>query len=255
MSRALLGISDGQINSNYTFKQIDLLQDQVDALNNDVITTTYINQATQTLVIDGNNNTFDDEVEDKIIIYGHDNNVDEFTGECVVIGTENILTNSDTSICIGHRCEISNSTQSIAIGMDHDVGDSANIINIGINNNLTEAPNNVLIGNNLLVTGDQPNRIIISDTALEPSPPLIIANVVEGSIVLGGGNVPSTLPKIQFLKSDLVDLVNVTLDDVYDPNADEFFAATNGWMRIKYKGQNIKIPITVDDDAPIPAPP
>lgn len=255
MSRVLGGLSNEQINSNYTFKQIYILNEQIDDLTNDVITTTYTNQATQTLITDGNNNIYDNDAEDKIIIYGHNNEADPNTGACVIVGTENVLTNADSSIAIGHRNTNANGETSIIIGLDNNMDASPNSINIGINTDLTDAPNNVIIGNNLQVKGDHPNRIIISDTQLEPSIPLLVADVVEGSIVFGGGNTPSELPKIQFLKSDLVGLTNADHDDVYDPNEAPIFVATNGWMRIKYKGQNIKIPIMDDDDSPIPAPP
>lgn len=169
---------------------------------------------------------------------------------CAVIGNNCDLNNADDSIAIGGDTNIDTSTPVINIGVNSSVTNSNNNINIGGGSTITNAPNNVKIGHNLNTTAGISNSIIISHRPFDnpgDSP-------VTGSIAFGAGPgvTASVLPKLQFLSTDLVDLTNVAGNATYNP-ADPAVAAThNGFLRLKYKGQNIKIPILADDDTPVP---
>lgn len=233
-------LTQEQVNSNYNFKAI---QNVVDLTNSKV----YSDIGNHMLVVSNTDNTFviDPGVGD-VIVLGTDCTTDEFSNYNVKVGHYGDYVNSDTNIMIGHNSDCFNTDNNIVISHDTDInGGDENII-IGHNNDFTGSRNTV-IGGYQNLGGAQDDMIIISNRPQAGFP-------VSGSVVIGGSavNAPSALPKVQLLSDTIVPLINNAGNAVYDPADPAANQATNGWLRLKYQGRNIKIPILDDTDLAIP---
>lgn len=240
-----LNLSANQINADYTWKQIQTTSSKVDSK-------VYDNIATNYLVVSNQDNTFvDDPVFSDVTLLGT-SLTNTNSGKIINIGHGSVITNSDTVIKIGGSeggsDTIVGSDNNIVISYDTDVGTvgaSSNNIILGNDNDIANGTRNIFIGHQLGIGGLTSDAIIIANRPLFAAP-------VTGSIILGGGPAPSALAKFQLLSNDLINMTNNAGNANYNPADGAANQATNGWLRLKYKGQNVKIPVLNDDDNPVP---
>jgi hypothetical protein len=246
-----IGLTADQISSNYTYSQIEKVH--VNAVNS-----IYFDEVKDVVVIPVSGNTFERVANDDLTL----------------IGTELTQTLSNNVVMLGHSMSALNSDNVVVIGGSpgggvQGVTGSSNVISIGFENavgSANAAPNNINIGDTSAITGGSNNIVIgqqpahgglLDNTIVITHRPLIvgITPTARGSVILGGDGNPSVLPKFQLLSPAMVGLINQASDDDYDPDDAAAAALTNGFMRMKYQGVNIKIPIMLDTDVAIPPPP
>lgn len=246
-----IGLTADQISSNYTYSQIEKVH--VNAVNS-----IYFDEVKDVIVVPVSGNTFERVANDDLTL----------------IGTELTQTLSNNVVMLGHSMSTLNSDNVVVIGGSpgggvQGVTSSPNVISIGFENaagSASPAPNNINIGDTSAVTGGSNNVVIgqqpahgglLDNTIVITHRPLIsgITLPARGSVILGGDGIPSVLPKFQLLSSAMVGLINQASTAAYAPNAVPAAALTNGFMRMKYQGVNIKIPIMLDTDVAIPPPP
>ena len=213
MSKALAGISDAQIATNYTFSQIKKLQEQTDAIN---VNAPYFqfDPANDVTNIGRNNNIVGAPLDSVII--GQDNTLAAEAGNVILIGDENSIKGND-NIIIGDQ----NAFYDGAAAAETREG------NIIFSKGLTRA----------LLPDATNNTIIVAPTGITPNG---AEPIPSGSIIFGNGTTPSTQPKLQFGGANLI----AALNGEALPNA----GVPNAYIRIRYKNANYKIPVWDDDD-------
>lgn len=238
------------------FEAVPLTQEQVDR--------DYRAKAIQNVVNLANSKVYSNVTYHLLIVSSDDNQyvVDPAVGDVVIVGTDCTTDNastynvkvghygdfqdSDTNIMIGHNSDCFTADNNIVIGHDTDVNNCSNNIIMGINND-TVGDNNLIIGHSQNLGGVQNNCVVLSNQTQQGPP-------ADGSIIIGGSNVnaPSALPKFQLLSDHIIPLINSAANGAYNPADPAANQATNGWLRLKYQGRNIKIPILDDTDVAIP---
>lgn len=236
---SFIPLTQQQVDKDIYFKAIQNVADNADRQ-------VYDNPLQNMLICSNTDNTFvDDGTVDNILIFGTNCTTDDTSGYNITIGHENDVVDSTTNIQIGHNSDIlNNSNNNILIAHDTDIttGGSNNII-IGTNNDQTGS-DNIIIGHNQVLDGADDVISIGNGNHLDVP--------AQYSIVLGTGGQPSALPRFQLLGSNLVPLINIASNNLYNPIEVAVNQATNGWLRMNYQGVNIKIPIMIDTDLPIP---
>ena len=281
------------INSNYTWKQIEAVQDTATAsiavntaaiavntaaivVNTDAIDNQVFHSvARDFLVVADEDNTYDADVNNDVVLVGTNltnnlsNNVINVGNNSEVEGGLNIIdmgsnsdvTNSDSVVNIGRASDVDESDNIINIGGNSNIINADNVINIGIDTDVTgdnniivgqdndkSGANNIIIGHQLAAGLAINNVIMISDQALS-------ADVAtNGSLIFGGGHNSSKLPRIQFLKNSLTNLQGQAFGNYFGEGGTFAIPNISGYMRIKYKGQNLLIPCLPDPDDDNPSP-
>lgn len=248
-----LDLTDEQIASNYTWKQIKNNQEYTDSKILDDLDRNL-------LVVSNRDNSVDDAVE---------------STDNVVVGTNIELTETGTSVCVGHHFVVDDSSDVIKIGggqneVNDDIISSQEVINIGYNNSCSNTgalvsighdndtqggvrnviignangtincTDNIHIGNSLSLAGYNglSNTVIIAPNLIPGIDP------VSGSIIFGGGvnNSASDDARIQFLSNNLVD-AGVAFTEPLSGGGE---SAYDGYIPIKYKGTKYRIPVLLD---------
>lgn len=142
---------------------------------------------------------------------------------------------ANDNILIGNFSEISNNS-----GI---TGPSRNNVLISNNSAIQDGSNNILIGTNGRCGGyTGSNRQLYGE---------VFGLATNGSICFGGstGSNPSFLPRVQFLSDHLINLQANTPANGYNSLV-TFPTPTNinGFLRIRYKGRNLLIPVLEDND-------
>lgn len=247
-----LNLDNGQISANYTWKQINITNSKIDSKVYDNLTTNY-------LIVSNSDNTFNDDIafSDVTLIGTNLTNTD--SGKIINIGHGSTITNCDSIIKIGGteggNDSVADSNNNIIIGYDNSVGvigASNNNVVIGNNNSVTNGSNNVLIGHELGFGAISDNLMMIST---EPLPNGQFPQ--DGSVLLGGNNDVSGLPRFQLLQSGLLNLQGaVAANGLSAANDIATPANIAGYMRIRYKNRNLLIPVLLDaDDITLSPPP
>jgi hypothetical protein len=246
------GLSDAKINDRYVWKNVKGVDSKLEAR-------IFVDEATDKIVAPVTNTIFD-LLDDDISLYG--SRLESIGSERVVnIGTRNTVNVCTASVCIGgvdgadNAGFLVNSNNTISIGHGNQIGDpgmpSDSNVMIGDDIALDWGVDNVIIGHFPWGAGNEApgltNCVQISGRPVGASFP------VDGSIILGGGIHPhSGLAKFQLLGDGLIGLTNFAHAAAYNPVDANQATVSNGWLRMKYQGQNIKIPIQTDNDAAIP---
>jgi hypothetical protein len=284
-----LNFDQAKIDSNYTWKQIDIVQNNseskiFDDLAQDIVVApnkdNTFDVADTGLTLYGTNLTNTN--SDNVVSIGHNSNV-VGSDRVVNIGNTNLVNNSDAIVNIsGFTSNINASDTCINIGGNDNVSNSNNVINIGydttIGSNIT-SNNNIIIGNNndnngvnnvLIGSGVKGGGLNVNNIVIGTQPQgTEIPEDGNGSIILGTGPTasgmaePSALPRFQLLGDNLTNLRGQGINDPFDNDVNAEFAIPNinGYMRIKYKNRLLLIPAILDvSDAnptgpPLPPPP
>jgi hypothetical protein len=241
-----LNLSDNQIASNYTWKQVKNTQEYIDT------------------------KVFDDLEKNLLVVSNQDNTLDQSLPtltDNVIVGTNIDVANSSSTISMGHHFLVSNSNdivkiggaqniaaddtitnsnQCISIGFDNSLGPANTCISIGfdddvegnLNINLGNANDingnsNILIGSDIFLTHSSMNNNVIISPVQIPNPA-----PVDGSLIFGGGtnNPPAGDARIQFLSNNLVAPGGTAAFPV------NYFAT----IPIRYRGVNYRIPVLSD---------
>lgn len=262
------GLSQDQINSNTTLKYIDNLNTVTNnnyiTLNDTINEKIYVNSTVgeYNTVTPNVNNTFAELNQSNLCIYGQNNLIQNNNTELLIIGNSNTAQFTDQNITIGYNNQNIHSVENIIIGKG-TTANGADAINT--------CRNNIIIGNDSdLINGSRNNIIICNDANNGGDLQYVIQigmcaivglpNPANGSIVFSSGQAgtgaPSLLPKLQFLNGGLTNLEGNAPGVAYNDAATFATPANiNGYIRLKYKGKNIKIPVLADDDLnPAPNP-
>lgn len=283
-----LGLTQGQINANYSFKQIQIADEHGSS-------NVFVDVATDNLVVANVDNTYDNATEvdlvlvgtgltntfsDSVVNIGHNtiiNAADAVVniGGAAPAGADNTISEADNVVNIGHSNVILESNNVVQIGGSSTVGAvdpfiADNSIVVGFGNlcgTEVDSFDNVCIGNitappsgsNNIVMGQSPayhdqTATVHSDNIIIAHKPLtntLVGDAQSGSVIIGGGAVPSILPKLQFLSPDMIPLLDGAGTAVYVGGAAVNWNPVDvkGWVRMKYQGVNIRVPFVLDDDA------
>lgn len=263
MSLLINSLNANQINSNFTLKCIDQvntsLQTQINGLDNETFvddannlyisstsSTTYDPAGTYLNSI-GTNNTINNNSSTAILIGNNSSN--QYTESSILLGGDSgilgTVTNQSTSIInLGHGSTIQNVPD--ATPMNY-------ITNIGNGNDLNSGSNIVTIGHDLNTGGGLNNNVIISTNPLDvtggknPTAGSIILQTSASSVANQGGR-PSAQPRVNFLGNELLNPRGQNAGDVLDGLTTFALPAINGYIRMKYKGTPVLIPIIVDSE-------
>lgn len=253
MSSILVGVTEAEINSNYLLRQVQLLKtNDSDLVSFDPVPDNLSVPASQ-ITITGDPAPVDTvalgteltvNLSNQVILIGHGSTVQD-SNDCISIGGSSqaqptLIRNANSSINIGHDNPMGGAGNNqadfnIVIGSTNPKGVA------GV------ATQNIIIGN-AVNSGDQKsNQIILAHKTLAGEP-------ASGAIVFGGGGAiqPAGDARVQFLSDDIIELTNNAKNAVYNPADGAANQATNGWLRLRYKGQNIRIPIINDDEVAVP---
>lgn len=278
-----IGLSQAQVDSNYTYKQIQNADGHASA-------NVYVDPVKNILACTNNADNVFDEVGDDSYVLAGTNLTNTRSDNTVQVGgtsgggagavTSSVI-DGDQVVSVGHGCKVLNSDKVVVAGGANFVGTlgtdapgtffgSDNVISLGYDNisgSSGVASNNINIGNdsgcdfgqNNIVMGQAPNyhdgtAVANSNNIVLAHKPLtseLVGAAKLGSIIIGGGAVPSILPKIQFLSPDMVKMLQGDAAAAYPgAGASAFPANTDGWVRMKYQGINIRLPFVLDDDTP-----
>jgi hypothetical protein len=237
-----LGLTQAQIDQNYTFKQIQLCENVAD----DKV---FVDTAKFNMVVANVNNVFDNVLDDHLTIVGTDLDVDD-SDQVIVIGNSMTINASDTIISIGNTIGIDNADNVINIGHDSSFFSGDNNVIVG-NNNDNSGDNNVIIGHNIGTGGVNNNMVVVANDTVSGIVP-------SGSVIMGGGETTSALPRVQFLNSYSTPLQGAVAGNAFDNAVTFALPPINGYMRVKYKNRILLLPCLLDPDdattspAPIP---
>lgn len=257
-------LTQDQINSSSTTTYIqDVQQDlQTQIINLD--DETQVNPALNQWVSDGNTTVYGN--NPSLVSVGTNNNILNDGDQIVNVGSQNTNKNADNSVIIGHQSVIQSDDSGNMNNYNVLIGNisNMNLAGGGVQNNVMIASGANLTGsNNILIGGYAPNNTSnISNTVnLLQAPvntnfgsnPIINGSVIISSSASGG--TPSGLPKVQFLSEHLTNLRGQNAGDAYNDAVNFAVPNISGYLRLKYKGKNIKIAVYPDDDAsPCPDP-
>ncbi len=252
MSVPFADLNQSQIDNNYVFKQIDIVDDKAEDANGAILSTVFPGAPQDgILVIDNNQSTIDPADRD-IVVYGN-GCVTADSDSVNIIGNNNGFDRSDFGIQVGSNCDFVQTDNSIQIGRDSDLTLSDNNIIIGHQNTTTGGTDNVKIGNAINCGAPVERSVIITHRPLPGLGPNVPASAY-GTVIVGGGFGSSALPKFQLLSPDMEDLKNdqAVAGQPYPAYTGaagfNLPAQANGWMRMKYQDSHIRIPIYVDSD-------
>ena len=274
MSDCLGGITQEQRNGSYILKSIDTLQTQVNTVQTSVATLD-----NETFVDDPNYNYVSSTTSMSYDLAKQFNCLVGVDGGCIgnkdsqyttILGSRARVENGDNNIAIGTNNQIlytgvnplNRCNNNIAIGNTSliqnpgDGGAVENNIVLGHTNGIDNGNNNIVIGNAVGHGVAINNSIILAQKGLNNNGDTQFPTA--GSVVISAsptGYVPSVLPRVQFLSDGLTRLQGTDVNTKYDPAAT--FATPgliNGYMRIRYHGQNLLIPVIADGDDVTQAP-
>jgi hypothetical protein len=274
MSDCLGGITTAQREGSYVLNSINTLQTQVNTVEASVATLDneiYHDDSNYIYVSSTESMDYDPAKQFNVLV-----GVD---GGCIgnknctgttILGARARVQNGDYNIAIGANANILYTgandahrvNKNIVVGTNAYIRNPAdaaaveNNINLGHDNEIDNGNNNIVVGNEVGHGGQINNSIILAQKALNNNANTIFPTA--GSVIISAsptGYVPSVLPKVQFLSDGLTRLQGTNVNTKYDP-AVTFAtpAAINGYMRIRYHGQNLLIPVLHDandaDQAP-----
>jgi hypothetical protein len=251
-------LTNNQINSSFVFSCIKNVQDQINA--NDI---TYTDD-TNNLYISSESSTQYDPGSEFILSVGTNNDISANNSTCLLVGSGSATNYCDSTTVIGHGSGIfgTNTYQTsnvINIGHESNVNNPADgeimdsIILLGNNNDIDNGSNIVVIGNDLNHGSQLNNNVIISASPLDtlngrvPTDGSIILQSSSSSIANKGGQ-PSSQPRFCILGDELLNPRGQNAGDVLDGLTIFNIPQINGYIRMKYKGVPVLIPVLLDTE-------